>query len=594
MAVGTYLSTKITEKTMFEGPDNRHVTGQTAGREVKFMYLKSDVLKKAVFCLIIVFLTVMYGLSAAGDDAIHIAMPNGPKSLNYFDATDVWSQKILRFFHMPLYVRSPTHGKMVPWLAESPPIPGDHPNTVTIRLRAAKWDDGSSVTVEDLIFTVKSIQDFEVPGHMEKWQDVVKMEALDERTIRFTLKGPSPGFFKRALFAPFVQKKRWSRAVLSAEAADDPLKTLTAFAPQTVFSNGPFFLQIWTEPFFMVLKKNPHFFGRGHEMGGISVGPYLDTIILEFNRDVQKSLNELANGKVDFIWWDLPLDFVLEVEQMPHVTLYRTDRTGYDYLAFNLNRSPFNNRAFRRAVTLLVDRNQIIRRILKGEGTPVYSVIPPQNTFWSNPHVADPVAGLTMEERVNQAKTILQKAGYSWVDAHLILPDGQKMNPMEILTTRGWHRPFRLKVALQIKKALSKIGIPAATRMQSLHQMIALLRKGDFDACIMGWANLSDDPDYLKTFFHSREARTGGKNYARFRNAAFDDLAEKASRERDPGQRQALVFDMQALIAREIPCIPLYTGPRVEAVRNDHFKGWVTMSGGIGNLWSFVHLKPVK
>ena len=558
------------------------------------MHWRSDVLKKIGFCFIIVFLVAPPGFANAVEDSIHIAMPNRPKSLNYFDATDAWSQKVLRFFHMSLYVKGPTDGKMLPWLAESLPIQGNHPNSVTIRLRAAKWDDGTLVTVKDLIFTVKIIQAFNVPGHMEKWQDVVKMEALDERTIRFTLKGPSPGFFKRALFAPFVQKKRWSPMAFSARTTDDPLKTLMAFTPQTVSGNGPFFLQTYTEPFFMVLKKNPHFFGKGYEIDGISVGPYLNTIILDFNRDVQKSLDELAIGKIDFIWWDLPLDFIPQISRMPHVTIYRTNRTGYDYLAFNLERIPFRDPAFRQSMALLVDRNRIIRRILKGQGRPVYSVIPPQNTFWSNPHVGEAGAGLTTEERVKQAKVILQKAGYSWGGMRLILPDGEKMKPMEILTTRGRQKPFRLKTALELKKALSKIGIPVTTRMQSLHQMIARLKKGDFDTCIMGWANLSDDPDYLKTFFHSREARPGGKNYARFRNAEFDTLAEKASREKDPVRRQALFFDIQALIAREIPCIPLYTGPKVEAARNDHFKGWIEMPGGIGNLWSFVHLRPIQ
>ena len=51
---------------------------------------------------------------------------------------------------------------------------------------------------------------------------------------------------------------------------------------------------------------------------------------------------------------------------------------------------------------------------------------------------------------------------------------------------------------------------------------------------------------------------------------------------------------MQELIAREAPYIPLYTRNRVEVVRNDLFKGWVALPGGIGNLWSFLNLKPVK
>ena len=88
------------------------------------MHWSSDVLKKAIFCFIIVFQTVLSGSANAVEDSIHIAMPNSSKSLNYFDAADSWSQKVLRFFHMPLYVRGPVKGKMVPWLAESPPIPG--------------------------------------------------------------------------------------------------------------------------------------------------------------------------------------------------------------------------------------------------------------------------------------------------------------------------------------------------------------------------------------------------------------------------------------------------------------------------------------
>jgi ABC-type transport system substrate-binding protein len=354
-------------------------------------------------------------------------------------------------------------------------------------------------------------------------------------------------------------------------------------------------MQTYTRPFFIVLKDNPHFFAKGLTIAGIQVGgPYFETIFLGLNRDAGKCLTELKDGEIDFLWWDLPRSFINELSQNPNITLYRTERKGYDYLAFNLTKPPFNDRAFRKAVSILVNRDQIIRRVLEGDGKPVYAVIPSQNVFWSNPSLGDPEAGLTTAERVERSRMILKKAGYSWNKGGLVLTDGHNMAPMQIITTSGWRRPCRLMVALHIKKALSKIGVPVMTRVHTLHRMIALLNKNEFDAYIMGWARLSDDPDYLRTFFHSREARPGGKNYARFRNHSFDELADAASGETDMLQRKRLVFEMQELIAGEIPCIPLYTRSRIEAVRNDRIRGWVHMAGGIGNLWYFLNLKAAK
>jgi ABC-type transport system substrate-binding protein len=539
-------------------------------------------------------LTLGPGPAKAVDGTLHLALPAGPKSLNFFGATDFWSTKVLRFFHMPLYIRGPLDGKMIPWLAESPPAYGGQPNEVIIKLREAKWDDGSDVTSDDLIFTVKVIQEFNVPSHIEKWQDVEKIEAMDCRTIRFTLRYRSPSFFNRTLFTGFVQKKEWKPIVRSARECVDPLKKLTDYDPQTVPSNGPFLLKTYTKPFFIVLKNNPYFFAKGWTIGEINVGPYVETIFLGLNRDAKKSLKELKEGEIDFLWWDLPPGFINELDQKPNMTLYRTERKGYDYFAFNLAKPPFSDRAFRKAVSLLVNRDQIIRRVLKGDGEPVYSVIPQQNAFWSKPSFGDPGSGLTTEERVDRSREILEKAGYSWKEGELIMPGGQKVAPMEIMTTSGWRGSCRLMVALHIKKALLKIGVPVIARVHPLHKMIALLKKNSFDAYIMGWANLSEDPDYLRTFFHSREARPGGKNYARFKNSSFDELAGAASREMDVPERKNLVFEMQELIAREIPCIPLYTKNRVEAARNDRLTGWVQMAGGIGNLWSFLNLKPAK
>ena len=384
------------------------------------------------------------------------------------------------------------------------------------------------------------------------------------------------------------------KAVAAARNTLNPLEALLRMSPETASSNGPFVLQTFTKPLFMVLRKNPYFFGQNSTIGGVDIGPWLETIILEFNRDIETCLRQLSTGEIDFLWCDVPADFLKSLEKRPSIEIFETERTGYDYLAFNLDRKPYGDPSFRRAVALMIDRDQILRRIGKTGGQPVYSVIPPQNALWSNPQLMDSEKGLETELRTEKALTVLQKAGYSWRDGHLLLPDGSLMKPMEILTTRGWQKPFRLKTALEIRKALSRVGIPVTQKMKSLPQILTILKKGDFDACIMGWSHLSRDPDYLQTFFHSREAQPGGKNYARFRNSAFDHLSEQAAGQADLEKRKFLVFAMQVLIAEKVPWIPLFTAPRVEAARTNHFKGWIRMSGGIGNLWSFIHLKPVS
>jgi peptide/nickel transport system substrate-binding protein len=77
-----------------------------------------------------------------------------------------------------------------------------------------------------------------------------------------------------------------------------------------------------------------------------------------------------------------------------------------------------------------------------------------------------------------------------------------------------------------------------------------------------------------------------------YRNAAFDQVADQSISEMDPVKRKTLVCEMQQLIARDLPYIPLYKPSVVEAVRTDRFEGWVEMLEGIGNIWSICQVKP--
>jgi peptide/nickel transport system substrate-binding protein len=135
-------------------------------------------------------------------------------------------------------------------------------------------------------------------------------------------------------------------------------------------------------------------------------------------------------------------------------------------------------------------------------------------------------------------------------------------------------------------------GIPARSKpmtFSSLTQQVNAYHQ--FDMFVLGYGNLSLDPDYLRNFFHSSNDRKRGWNASGYHNLDFDRIADESSRTMDIDKRKELIGEMQQIIMRDIPYLPLYSPKLVEAVRKDKFTGWVKTLGGIGNTWSFCQIK---
>jgi peptide/nickel transport system substrate-binding protein len=201
---------------------------------------------------------------------------------------------------------------------------------------------------------------------------------------------------------------------------------------------------------------------------------------------------------------------------------------------------------------------------------------------------------------------VLTDAGYSWavppVDAagniqpakEIRLPGGQPMGRFTILTPPADYDPHRATSGLMIQEWLRELGMPAYARPMAFSSMLQQVKGNhDFDAFILGYGRLRLDPDYVRNLFHSKNDKSRGWNMSGYHNSLFDELADRSTSEMDPFKRQALVMEMQKLIARDLPYIPLYKPSVVEAVRTDRFEGWVEMLEGIGNIWSMCQVKPV-
>jgi peptide/nickel transport system substrate-binding protein len=536
---------------------------------------------------------------------IKIGMLEEPKTLNIWLASDGWSRKVLGQIYQPLYIREPDSLKMIPWLAKDQPVYDEASLSYTVKLKAAKWSDGSEFTAEDVAFTGESIKAFKIPRYHSNWRFIKKTEAMDKRTVRFFLERPEAIFLTRTLTTPIVQKKEWAKILLKAKRSKRPLAELHKLEVKRPVGTGPFMLKEWKRGSYLFLSRNKHFFGRGKNIQGYLLGPYVDGMVLKIYGTTDAAVLALRKGSLDMFWWGIQPGYLEDLRQDSNIKIFSAEKSSLYYLGFNLRKRPFNDVNFRRAVATLINKDFIVKRILQGHAIKMPSIVPPGNSFWHRPDLLRYGEGLSRKDRIRKAYKILREAGYAWeeppVDAHgrvvggeeIIMPDGEPMEDVSILTPPADYDPHRAMAGIMIQEWLRAVGIPASSKPMAfgaLYHQVSI--RHEFDLFVLGYGQLSLDPDYLRNFFHSSQDRARGWNMSGYRNPEFDRVAEESSRTMDPEKRRELIWKMQGIIMSDVPYIPLYNPKHIEAVRTDNFGGWVQMLGGIGNTWSFCLLKP--
>lgn len=535
---------------------------------------------------------------------INIGLLEEPKTLNIWLATDSWSNKVLHLIYSPLYIREPETLKLIPWLAEEKPQYDATSLSYTIKLRPAKWSDGSELTSEDVAFTGNLIRDFKVPRFYSNWKFIKKIEIVDKYRVRFTLVEPKAIFLTRTLTTPIVSKKEWETIAEGARRSERPLNRLFNSKIESPCGTGPFTLKEWRHGNYLFLTKNEHFFGQKKEIQGRLLGPFIDGIVFKIYGTADAAILALKKGSIGMFWWGILPGYLSDLQAEKNIQIFSSEKSALYYLGFNLRKSPFNNINFRHAVATLVNKDFIVKRILQGYADKMNSIVPPGNAFWHAPDLPEYGKGLTREARVRQAHKILSKAGYSWKvppinkkgamvkGKEIFLPDGNPMEKLTILTPPSDYDPNRAMTGIMVQEWLRMVGIPARSKpmpFSALTQQVNAHHR--FDMFVLGYGNLSLDPDYLRNLFHSSNDRKRGWNASGYHNSDFDRIADESSRTMVIDKRKKLIWEMQRIIVRDTPYLPLYSPKLVEAVRKDKFTGWVKTLGGIGNTWSFCQIK---
>ncbi|MGD9040604.1 MAG: ABC transporter substrate-binding protein, partial [Desulfobacteraceae bacterium] len=511
-------------------------------------------------CLSVLFLViatwacaVLLGSNVMAANIMKIGMKEEPKTLNIWMARDRWSLRVLSHIYQPLYYRDSQTLDQVPWLAEALPIYDPATLSYTVKLRPAKWSDGSELTSEDVAFTGNLIKAFKVPRRYSYWKFIEKIETPDKRTVKFYLKRPMAVFLARTLATPIVPKKEWVKVAEEAKGKEKPLASLLQHKVEKPVGSGPFAIKERREGAYLYMERNKYFFGTGKTIAGRRLGPYIDGIIFKYYGTSDAAVLGLKKGSIDMYWWGIEPGYLEDLKKEKDIQLFSNERSALYYMGFNVRKPPFNDPNLRRAIATLVDKDFIITRILQGHGIKMVSIIPPGNRFFHCPDLPTYGDGLSREERVRKAYDILRKAGYDWevppVDRsgevvkgeEIRLPSGQPMEKFMILTPPADYDPARAMSGMIIQEWLKEAGIPVSSKPMAFKSLVEQVSvRHDFDAFILGYGRLSLDPDYLRSFFHSSQDKQRGGNKTGYKNPDFDRIADESSRMMDPEKRRDL------------------------------------------------------
>lgn len=318
-------------------------------------------------------------------------------------ATDSWITELIWDRMMRI---GPT-GLAEPWAAETVEW-ADDGMSVTVTLRdGMMWHDGTPVTAEDVVFSFTAPVKF-APMYKPFVDGIANIEVLDASTVRFDLTEPNAAFETSTLAKLNLAPKHVWEPLLAALGEGENAESIRE---DSRIGSGPFKFNRWATQQEVVLDANKDHWAA----------PKMDRWILRIVLNVEATLGMLRSSELNFLS-DYTGDPTLLIEAADadgDLDVVESVDIGFQYLAFNLRRPPFDDAAFRRSLSAAINRELIRKAAYNGFAVNANSVVSPALSFWHK-------AGIETElpTGMDLAKSILEDAGYVLEDGKLHYPVG--------------------------------------------------------------------------------------------------------------------------------------------------------------------------
>ncbi len=430
---------------------------------------------------------------------------------------------------------------IVPGLAESWQISKDG-LTYTFKLRknvkfhtTANFTPTRTFNSDDVLFSINrqriaahpfhnvgkaTYESFDSMGLGKLIKDVVK---VDDYTVKFVLSEPS---------APFLADLTMEFAcVLSAEYADQLTKKSTQDKIDIEpVGTGAFIFVRYDKDQMIRYKANAEYWDGK---------PKIDNLVFSITTDPSVRYQKLKLGECNMVAEPSPSD-IDSMKKNTAVSLMELAGLNVGYLAFNVEKKPFDNVQVRQAINHALNRKSYIDAIYMGHAKIAKNPIPPG--IWSyNDKVVD------YDYSPEKAKALLAKAG---------LKDGFSMELWTLPVSRAYN-PNGKKMGEMMQADLAKVGIKAKLVTYDWPTYIEKTRVGEHQTMMMGWMSDNGDPDNFLNDLLSCGAVAAGANRARWCSKPFDALIEKATRTANKKERTKLYDQAQVIFKGEAPWVTL-------------------------------------
>jgi len=539
-----------------------------------------------------------------GNAEINIRLKRDPAKLNPMTYPSSFSREIYQYLMVPLADFDPESLQLIPILIKSIPtaVPitegkfkGGEKYTLEF-LEEAKWDNGTPITAQDFIFTIKSIKNEQIDsrswrGYFKDLVDVIidpenekKFEVVFNKPYMLALEAiVTANLFPKHIYDPTNATDVLDingTVIQEGEMLDSTfVKNFNGVvhSREIVEGAGPYKLTAWETDQFLTIERKENYWASN------SSNPFLQAKPKKMNFKIVpeelSALTLLESGELNVVTGISSANFKdlkSNVEESKKYNFLSPQLISYYYLLVNNEDKILADPKVREAIAYLTNVDQMISNFENGNATPQVGHFHATKSYYNN--ALKPI-GYDIEK----AKSILVEAGWTDSDSDGVLDkkiNGKKEDlSLDVLVSKA---ELGRKVSLMLQSDAKKIGVVIKLVTKSGSEIRKDTKSGNYQlntAAVRQDAN-ADDP-YAR--WHSK----GESNYTNYKNEEVDALIDKLRSITNAPGREGIYKEIQEKMYEDVPCIFLYS-PRERIIVSKNINATATPKrpGYLANTFS--------